>query len=78
MKWEDGCMGNYSYLKVGFFEISCIPGRTYQDGTKQYMIYLRVPNADSREIITLTKARGHLDDAKAVAERWIMELMEVV
>lgn len=78
MKWKDSRMGDYSELRIGFFEISCMHGRTYQDGTKQYMIYLRVPNADSREIITLTKVRGHLDDAKAAAERWIMELMEAM
>ena len=32
------------------------------------MIYLCVPGADSKEIITLTKVRGHLADAKAEAD----------
>ena len=53
----------------GIFEIACrCNTRKYKDGTTQYMIYLSVPSADSKEIITLAKVRGHLADAKAVAE----------
>ena len=78
MKWKDSTGGNYSEINVGFLNISCVYGREYQDGTKQYMIYLRVPNADSREVITLTKVRGHIDDAKAAAKKWIKILKEAI
>ena len=52
----------------GIFEISCNGGRIYKDGTRQWMIYVRVPRASSREIITLDKIRGHLADAILAAE----------
>ena len=63
--WADG--------ELGIFHISCVCNqRKYKDGTRQYMIYLSVPSADSKEIITLAKVRGHLANAKAKAE-WIFE-----
>jgi len=50
--------------------------RVYKDGTRQYMIYLSVPSADSKEIITVTKVRGYLADAKAKAEEFVQRLKE--
>ena len=45
-------------------DISIFRGRGYKDGTHQYMIYLCIPSAKSREIITLDKVRGTMDDAE--------------
>ena len=78
-KWKDSASGRSSNLYIGQrgIEISCFPNcREYKDGTKQYMIYLRVPNADSKEIITITKVRGHLADAKTKAEEFLDGLVK--
>ena len=79
LQWED-CGSVKSEIKLGFLEISCtrsIRG-SYKDGSHQYMIYLRVPNADSKEIITLAKVRGQLADAKAEAEKWVKNLARAI
>lgn len=79
-KWKDSASGKYSDLLIGKqltcgwrgIEISCFPNqREYKDGTRQYMIYLRVENADSKETITVMKVRGHLSDAKEKAEEFL-------
>jgi hypothetical protein len=67
-QWKD--CGDWSKATLGILEISCCCNeRVYKDGSRQYMIYLRVPVADSKEIITLTKVRGQLSDAKMEAEK---------
>ena len=57
-----------SYELVGcnapILDISIFRGRGYKDGTHQYMIYLCIPSAKSREIITLDKVRGTMEDAE--------------
>jgi hypothetical protein len=75
LKWKDygeAC----SYAAFGILQISCVGSirGPFKDGSRQYMIYLSVPVADSKEIITLTKVRGHLADAKAEAERLFKNL----
>lgn len=73
--WEDKSE-NYSVTYLGALQITCTSGREYKDGSKQFMVYLRVPWAHSKEIITLTKVRGCLKDAKLEAED-ILRLREV-
>ncbi len=66
-----------SEITIGGIEISCTRNqRLYKDGTRQYMVYLKVWSADSKEIITLTKVRGNLDDAKIAAEKFINRIKE--
>lgn len=66
-----------SEITIGGIEISCTRNqRLYKDGTRQYMVYLRVWSADSKETITLTKVRGNLDDAKIAAEKFINRIKE--
>ena len=66
-----------SKITIGGIEISCTRNqRLYKDGTRQYMIYLKVWSADSKEIITLTKVRGCLDDAKREAEKFLDKIKE--
>ena len=68
LKWKD-CGCDDSDTTLGILHISCVcSNRKFKDGTKLYMIYLSVPNADSKEVITLTKIRGCLSDAKQKAE----------
>lgn len=79
LKWEN--RGDDAVIKIGYYGrnayISCRSNcRVYKDGTKQYMIYFSIPCADSKEIITITKIRGMLDDAKAAAEKWLREFFE--
>lgn len=58
-----------SVTNFSIFEILCVKnGKKYSDGTGEYMIYLSVPSACSREIITLAKVKGYLDEAKAKVE----------
>lgn len=75
LNWND-INENWSRACYGIFEISCCPGREYKDGTRQFMIYLCVPSAASKEIITLTKVRGYIKDAKLKAEEFL-ELRDV-
>ena len=66
-----------SKITIGSMEISCTRNqRLYKDGTRQYMVYLRVFPADSKETITLTKVRGNLDDAKITAEKFLDKIKE--
>lgn len=61
-------------VDLNIFHISCTRNlREYKDGTYQYMIYLSVPGADSKEIITLTKVRGKLIDAIKRAETILLK-----
>lgn len=76
LNWIDG-RGWSSITYVGGIELSCLRnGREYKDGTHQWMVYLCVPGADSKEIITVTKVRGHLENAKAAAEAFVQRLKE--
>lgn len=78
LQWKD-YGETYSQTMLGFLQISCrssIRGQ-YKDGSRQYMIYLYVPGADSKEIITLTKVRGQLADAKRKAEKLFENLKYV-
>ena len=76
LNWIDG-HGWSSITHIGDIELSCLRnGREYKDGTHQWMVYLNVPFADSKEIITITKVRGHIDDAKAAAENFAQKLKE--
>lgn len=66
-----------SKITIGSMEISCTRNqRLYKDETRQYMVYLKVFPADSKEIITLTKVRGNLDDAKREAEKFLDKIKE--
>ena len=80
IKWTDYGkveFGRKSEANIGGIKLSCTcNGRVYKDGTRQYMVYLYVPMADSREIITITKVRGHLDDAKLAAENFMQRVRE--
>ena len=78
LQWKD-YGETCSDTTFGILQISCVGSirKPYKDGTRQYMIYLLVPGADSKEIITLTKVRGHLADAKAEAERLFKDLKYV-
>lgn len=60
---------NHAETMVGILELSVFAGRIYKDNTRQWMIYLRCPNANSKEIITLDKIRGKLPDAIEAAEK---------
>ena len=76
-KWENPYPSlNVARVEVGNLEITCGTGRLYADGTYQYKIYLKVINSDSSEVITVTKVRGHLDDAKREAEKFLDKIKE--
>ena len=61
---------------IGGVHLSCCRNRRiFKDGTYQYMIYLSIPGADSKEVITLTKVRGYLADAQAKAEEFAQSLL---
>lgn len=72
--FSDTHFGEFS--QNGTFYLRCSHnGRRYKDGTLQYKVYLSVPNADSSDVITLTKVRGYLADAQAKAEEFAKSLL---
>lgn len=77
LKWKNNEYNiNEAKITLGILEFDCIPGRVYKDGTFQYSIWLSVPGSDSRAVITVTKIRGHLPDAKAKVEEIIDKIMK--
>ena len=81
LKWDYYLAGEYkpdglAETNIGGVHLSCCRnGRIFKDGTHQYMIYLSLPGADSKEVITLTKVRGYLADAQAKAEEFAQNLL---
>ena len=81
LKWDYYRAGEYkpdglAETYIGDVHLSCSHnGRTFKDGTLQYKIYLSLPGADSKEVITLTKVRGYLSDAQAKAEEFAQNLL---
>ena len=75
LKWKHYGEGQHgdSRIDIGSLHISVAQSirENYKDGTAWYMIYLSVPGADSKEIITLKKVRGYRSDAIKAAEEWI-------
>lgn len=61
---------------IGPLKISIVISRMYKDGTGLYLIYLRVPDACSREIIIIDKIRGTIDDAKYSAENFLKDIIK--
>ena len=79
IKWKIRNGGTESDAYIGDIQLSCIHNlREYKDGTRQYMIYLRVDNADSKEIITVTKVRGRLEDAQRKVEEFVQRIKEEI
>lgn len=61
-----------AYAKFGVFKVSLHSGRRYKDGTLQWLVYFTGwPSTSSKEIITLTQARGFLADAIQAAEDFL-------
>jgi hypothetical protein len=78
LKWETRPYGTeLQVLQIGDITLECVSFRKpYKDGTRLWSIWLYVSGADSREVITIAKVRGHLEDARAKAEEFVQRLRE--
>lgn len=76
LKWETHPYGtDLQVLKIGDIELECVSFRNpYKDGTRLWSIWLYVPGADSKEVITIAKVRGHLEDARIKAEEFVEKI----
>ena len=77
LKWNNYYGEKSCYTELGMLQISCMCGREYKNGTFLYKIHVSIPEAETHEIITLTKIRGTLEDAKAKAEEMFANLKEI-
>ena len=77
-KWKTHPFGTeLVVLKIGGIELECVSFRKpYKDGTQLWSIWLSVPGSSSKEIITITKVRGYLEDARAKAEEFVQKMKE--
>ena len=67
--------GDNVFAELGILRISCVKGRKFSDSTNQIMIYLSIPDG-SKDIITVHKIRGHIQDAKNKAEELFSDLIK--